>query len=522
MNRKLVFALSLFVLLCSSLYVRFNSVEVESSNGYPVDPDFILTDIDGNSFSLNDYRGRAVLLDFFHTNCTPSVNQFSELIILHEDFGEKLVIISISPENETALRDFRDNYNISWTIAKDAAGVFEAYDVDAIPTLAIIDQQGYICYTHVGLTEESQLRPEIESLLPKTIYVDDGNVAGPWNGTKEHPYQNITSGLEHASDNDIVFVQNGTYYEHVVVNKTVSLIGGNREATIIDGSEIITPIVHITADNVTVRAFTIQNSGRIYGWEGGGIYITDSNRNNIVENTITNTQYGINLRNSTSNTIIGNTIIENDVGIQFLDDYSSNSTIYHNNIIDNGWQVNNFAASNNTWDNSYPSGGNYWSDYDGIDTNPDAIGDSWYEIDENNIDHYPLMGMFSSFNTSLGYHVNVISNSTIGNFQYFESNSTIRMYASNMTASQTYGFCRIRIPHALISEPYNVTVDGANPTYWNYTLYDDGDNRWIYFSYEHTTLEIIIVPEFPQFLILLLFMIVTLLTVIVYKTKHHM
>jgi hypothetical protein len=72
----------------------------------------------------------------------------------------------------------------------------------------------------------------------------------------------------------------------------------------------------------------------------------------------------------------------------------------------------------------------------------------------------------------------------------------------------------------LMSEPFNVTVNGANPTYWNYTLYDNGTYRWIYFTYEHSTLEIIIVPEFPSFLILPLFMMATLLAVITYRRKY--
>ena len=56
--------------------------------------------------------------------------------------------------------------------------------------------------------------------------------------------------------------------------------------------------------------------------------------------------------------------------------------------------------TNNVWDNCYPSGGNFWGDYDGIDlfsgpyqneTGSDGIGDTSYVIDENNVDHYPLM-----------------------------------------------------------------------------------------------------------------------------------
>jgi parallel beta-helix repeat protein len=203
-----------------------------------------------------------------------------------------------------------------------------------------------------------------------------------------------------------IFVEEGLYSEHVFVNKTISLVGEDRETTIIDGGGMITPIVHITANNVTVRAFTIQNSGRIYGWEGGGIYITDSNRNSIIGNTIINTQYGINLRNSTKNTIVGNTMIENDVGIQFLDEYSSDSTIYHNNFIDNGWQVNSFAPSNNSWDNGYPSGGNYWSDYEERYPNATEIDNSgiWntpYVIDENSQDNYPLVPEFPTWTPML-------------------------------------------------------------------------------------------------------------------------
>ncbi len=43
------------------------------------------------------------------------------------------------------------------------------------------------------------------------------------------------------------------------------------------------------------------------------------------------------------------------------------------------------------WDDGYPSGGNYWSDYKGVDANGDGIGDTPHVIDEYNKDRYPLM-----------------------------------------------------------------------------------------------------------------------------------
>ena len=227
--------------------------------------------------------------------------------------------------------------------------------------------------------------------------------------------ESIQEAVNSAQQGDTIFVHAGTYSEHVVINKTLLLVGENRDSTIIDGGEMVTPVVHVTANNVTFTAFTIQNGGRIYGWEGGGIYVTNSSRNNIINNTIENTQYGINLMNSTNNIITANTIMENDVGTQFIDNYSNNSVIYHNNFIDNGWQVNSFAPSNNTWDNGYPSGGNYWSNYTSTDfysgpyqngAGSDGIGDTPYVIDENDQDNYPLMhpyGSIRNLDTNLTY-----------------------------------------------------------------------------------------------------------------------
>jgi hypothetical protein len=174
----------------------------------------------------------------------------------------------------------------------------------------------------------------------------------------------------------------------------------------------------------------------------------------------------------------------------------------------------------NTWNNSVE--GNYWSTYIDADLNHDGIGDSSYVLGANNSDHHPLLGMFLGFNTSLGYEVDVISNSTIENFEYIESCSTIRMEVSNSTTNQTFGFCRVCIPHALMNVNITVTIDDGSTDVlqFNNTIYDNGTCRWIYFAYQHSTHEVIIVPELPSFLILPLFMIAALLAAMAYKRKH--
>jgi parallel beta-helix repeat protein len=98
---------------------------------------------------------------------------------------------------------------------------------------------------------------------------------------------------------------------------------------------------------------------------------------------------GIYLYSSYSNSISGNNITNNGYGI-YLYFLSSYSGIFHNNFINNGQQVYSLDSVN-VWDDGYPSGGNYWSDYVGVDVDGDGIGDTPYIIDADNRDRYPLM-----------------------------------------------------------------------------------------------------------------------------------
>jgi len=137
-----------------------------------------------------------------------------------------------------------------------------------------------------------------------------------------------------------------------------------------------------------------------------GIQLSKSSKSNsIFANNITNNRNGIYLFESSQNNINGNNITSNELGIGFS--ASSNNMIYNNNFISNNRQVydshmddSSVTLSVNLWDFSYPRGGNYWSDYAGLDgksgsnqdqPGSDCIGDTPYLIYENNRDNYPLM-----------------------------------------------------------------------------------------------------------------------------------
>ncbi|MEM2945619.1 MAG: NosD domain-containing protein [Thermoproteota archaeon] len=119
-----------------------------------------------------------------------------------------------------------------------------------------------------------------------------------------------------------------------------------------------------------------------------GIFLISSSRNKIVENIVENNAYGIYLdRSSKENEFSGNSVTDNGRGI-FLRGTSSNNKFYRNDLISNNLQVDSYKCVN-AWDDG--SKGNYWSDYKGVDSDKDEVGDTPYVIDENNKDNFPAM-----------------------------------------------------------------------------------------------------------------------------------
>ena len=132
-----------------------------------------------------------------------------------------------------------------------------------------------------------------------------------------------------------------------------------------------------------------------------GIHLEASAGNSITGNTVNSNIYaGIFLVASYNNYIVNNNISFNKNKGVSLDLGSNSNKVFHNNFINNNIQGYDDSDMNNQWDNGYPSGGNFWSDYVGVDefSGPDqdmpgndGIGDTNYSIDEDSKDKYPLM-----------------------------------------------------------------------------------------------------------------------------------
>lgn len=143
-------------------------------------------------------------------------------------------------------------------------------------------------------------------------------------------YETIQEAINAASIGDALYVRNGTYYEHVVVNKTISLVGENKSNTIIDGKGNGT-VISVTANDVSIRGFTIQNSGGTI--TQSGVYVYHSSGNEISDNIVRNNLYGIHLYYSGENTVLNNTILDNRFGISLTS--ATNNVVSNNNFSHN-------------------------------------------------------------------------------------------------------------------------------------------------------------------------------------------
>jgi parallel beta-helix repeat protein len=419
-------------------------------------------------------------------------------------YGSDMMFLTkpYQPANFEATTYSSAQINLTWTIGDGADATFivrkeGSYPSDRTDGINVYngsgtsyEDTGLKCETHYFYRAWSycsdnglhQWSDDYDSINVTTfvglnyVYVDDDyNESTP--GWQIDRFDKIQHGINAVSDGGTVFVFNGTYNENIVIDKTICLIGENRDSTIINGAggkiavhfipgsersnisgfkvinhnawgihvkynenapaditiyensfyDCFDPIrvedvnrVYIFDNRIENCGHTLINDCNVFeirnciftnNWHSQTIYLNCADDGIISGNLICNNSgEGIHLDFCENDTIIENTIRDNGghrwceggIFIRRKKPGASLNLFYHNNIINNSPRNAKDDVGKDIWDNGYPSGGNYWSDYTGQDNyhgpnqdipGEDGIGDTSYTISQENKDEFPLMSM---------------------------------------------------------------------------------------------------------------------------------
>lgn len=281
---------------------------------------------------------------------------------------------------------------------------------------------------------------------------------------------------------------------HNVVNQN-DVTGSGCGIELKGTSDVSTSFNNITGNHLEKNAHGIYLSARasrnniiannIVRGTYWGITLDDSSSyNNITANYITKYNIGIFGLGNGGDNIVSNIIKDNYEGIAF--GWTGTMKIYHNDFISNTRQVDlGGYGTIITWNDTYPSGGNYWSDYTDTDqysgpyqniTGSDGIGDGPHILNANNKDWYPFMNRLNPIHnvaimnavpskSVVGQDYNLNLNVTTANQGDFTETFNVTTYA-NSTVIHTQTVILESNTSATIAFTWNTT----GFAYGNYTI----------------------------------------------------
>jgi len=375
-----------------------------------------------------------------------------------------------------------------------------------------------------------------------------------------NPGGSIQQAINNASNGDTINITSGTYHEsRIIVNKTVTLFGTDANTTIVDGDETTSAIFVVHADGVKIGNLTLQNTSN----SGGiGVSITDYGSLEVSDCIIKQCYEGITLANTTNcviarntikdnyvngihihyfssfNHIFGNTIENNTVGVLVAETNCQKNLLYCNNFLSNINHTGGFGRAASDWNATYPNGGNFWSDYVGVDLNhgpyqdangSDGIGDANYTLIGDVADFYPLMApvyyFYSGMWNQQEYYVAIGASSNVSDYGFYPDGP--QPFVNFTLAGSNASSCRVSILRQMlfVLPPANWTVEANQTVLSDVLILEDADFTYFYFNFteaSNVTIKTIgteAISEFSQ-LVLPIMLATSMISMLLKKRKR--
>lgn len=147
------------------------SAKADTTKEYQKAPDFTLNTMQGNSFTLSDYKGKVVVINIWATWCAPCRKEIPEFITMQRNLRDQDVLfvgVSIDEKGWDAVRPYAQKMDINYPVVVDDGSVSEGYGpFRLIPTSYIINKRGQVEYVVPGMITEEKLKPILEKLAAR-------------------------------------------------------------------------------------------------------------------------------------------------------------------------------------------------------------------------------------------------------------------------------------------------------------------------------------------------------------------
>ena len=168
MRKRISFVLAVLVGL-SLVIAACQAETVSAPQVGKLAPEFQLPSLDGQVVSLEELRGRPVMLNFWATWCSPCIGEMPHIQAAYEEYAADLVILAIYiGDSQSQVEDFMQQNKLSFPVMLDEdAGVAEMYNVRGIPTTVFIDRDGVIRVMKVGAySSKAAIERDLSKIIP--------------------------------------------------------------------------------------------------------------------------------------------------------------------------------------------------------------------------------------------------------------------------------------------------------------------------------------------------------------------